>query len=84
MQLLPERVPEVTAEMLGRAEILVASGLGAADAVHVAAAEALGADVLLTCDDRLVRRCRSLADRCTVRVKNPVPWIEEQSRDQNA
>lgn len=84
LQLLPDAVHEVTSEMLRRAEALVAGGLGAADAVHVAAAEALETDVFLTCDDRLVRRCRSLAARCPVRVENPVRWIEEMNRDANA
>jgi predicted nucleic acid-binding protein len=84
MLLLPETAHDVTPEMLRRAEVMIASGLGAADAVHVAAAEAMRADVVMTCDDRLVRRCREMKERCSVRVENPIHWIEEQNRDTNA
>lgn len=84
LQLLPEAINEVTPGILRHAETLTAAGLGAADAVHVAAAQALGADVLLTCDDRLIRRCQALGDRLTVKVENPIRWIEEQNHDTNA
>jgi predicted nucleic acid-binding protein len=78
LQLLPERRMVLTADVFQRAEQLVDRGLAAADAVHVAAAEALNADVLLTCDDRLVRRCRHLANDLNVQVANPVDWLREQ------
>lgn len=81
LRLLPEAIYKVTPEMLHLAKALADAGLGAADAVHVAAAKALNADVLLTVDDRLIRRCRALADRCPVRVENPIRWIEEIDRD---
>jgi predicted nucleic acid-binding protein len=84
MLLLPKVVHEVTPVMLRRAEVLIAAGLGAADAVHVAAAEGLGIDVVLSCDDRLIRRCRAMQARCKVRVENPIHWIEEQNHDPNA
>lgn len=42
-----------------RAEHLVRHGLGPADAVHLAFAEAARAD-FVTCDDRLLRQCRRL------------------------
>ena len=84
MLLLPKAVHEVTPGMLLRAEVLIAAGLGAADAVHVAAAEALEADVVLSCDDRLIRRSRAMRDRCPVRVENPIHWIQEQYHDPNA
>jgi len=84
LQLLPEAIYEVTPEMLREAKALADAGLGAADAVHVAAAKALNADVFLTCDDRLIRRCRALGDRCPVRIENPVRWVEEVDRDTNA
>jgi hypothetical protein len=34
--------------------------------------------VLLTCDNRLLRRCKALAARVGVRVDNPKSWLEEQ------
>jgi predicted nucleic acid-binding protein len=61
-----------------RARELIALRMRAADAVHVAAAEQLQADVLLTCDDQLVRVARQIADQLQVRIDNPVDWLKEQ------
>ncbi len=83
LQLLPEAIHEVTPEILRQAKLLTDAGLGAADAVHVAAAQFLRADVFLTCDDRLMRRCQAMGDRCMLRVDNPIRWIEERDRDTN-
>ena len=49
----------------------------AADAVHVAAAEAMTADVLLSCDDQMCRAARRNQSRLKVRVINPLTWIQE-------
>lgn len=57
---------------------LIGRGLRAADAVHVAAAELLAAEVFLTCDDRLLKQCRRIANELKVKVANPVPWIQKQ------
>jgi predicted nucleic acid-binding protein len=78
-ELLPERrdIIEIHPAIARRAQALVAAGFTLADAVHVAAAEALRADVLLTCDDRLIRvaqRSRGLR----VRLANPLVWLREQ------
>jgi predicted nucleic acid-binding protein len=50
----------------------------AADAVHIAAAEQLHADVLLTCDDQFLKVGEQLADRLFVRIANPIDWMKEQ------
>jgi predicted nucleic acid-binding protein len=47
------------------------------DALHVACAEAGGADVLLTTDDGMTRKARRLAREVFVRVVNPLTWLEE-------
>jgi predicted nucleic acid-binding protein len=78
LQLLPASRMELNSTIFDRARRLVELGLHAADAVHVAAAETVGADVLLTCDDRLLRRCRQIADELNVRIANPVDWLKEQ------
>ncbi len=52
-------------------------GFRPADAVHIAAAEHTGADVLLSCDDRLCRRARRRRRQLRVRVANPVDWLKE-------
>ncbi|WP_420127363.1 PIN domain-containing protein [Longimicrobium sp.] len=60
-----------------RGEALERMGLRGYDSVHVACAEAGGADVLLTTDDALIRRARRLRQQLAVRVANPVSWLEE-------
>jgi predicted nucleic acid-binding protein len=52
-------------------------GIGALDAVHLASAEAGGADILLTCDDALVKRASRLG--LGLRVLNPVAYWNEVS-----
>jgi len=79
LQLIPRDRMELTASVFQRARELVLRGLAAADAIHVAAAEEAGADVLLTCDDRLVRRASGLGHELRVQVANPVGWLKEQS-----
>jgi predicted nucleic acid-binding protein len=78
LQLLPGSRIELTSAIFDRARELINLRLHAADAVHVSAAEASKADVLLTCDERLLRRCRQIADELTVQVANPVDWLKEQ------
>lgn len=76
--LLPEDRIELSPGICHRARRLVACGLPAADAMHVAAAEALSADVFLTCDDRLLKQCRRNADRLNIEVDNPLRWLQER------
>ena len=49
-------------------------GFGAFDALHLACAERGGAQVLLTTDDRLLRRARLHAGELRIRVENPLFW----------
>ena len=59
-----------------RAEDLTSQSFGIADAAHLAFAEA-GADVFITCDDKLIKKYRKLYSR--LRIMNPVEFclIEE-------
>ena len=50
-------------------------GLSAKDAVHLACASFVGADVFLTCDDRLIRQAKRL--RLETGVMNPVDYTKE-------
>jgi hypothetical protein len=63
-------IPQVEVET--RARSLVAFGLSGFDAIHVASAEISGANVLATCDDRLISRARQGAGQIKVRVTDPV------------
>jgi predicted nucleic acid-binding protein len=82
--LLPDDIMALSGKVFDRARELVGYKLRAADGVHVAAAEAASADVFLTCDDRLLRRCGKIADKLTVAVANPASWLKEQSDVSNA
>lgn len=68
----------LNSEIIQRAKELEALGYGAFDALHVSSAEAGGADVLLTTDDRFVRRAARGVGSPRVRILNPVEWLWEQ------
>ena len=53
-------------------------GYGPFDALHLAAAESAGADVLLTTDDRLLKRTARKLGNPRIPVQNPLSWIKEQ------
>jgi hypothetical protein len=78
IQLLPERTIQLTMDVFRRARVLIANGLTAADAVHLSAAEFACADVLLTCDDRFLRRAIAISEQLHTRVANPIDWLKEQ------
>lgn len=63
------------AKARARAEALHAKGFGVADAAHLAYAEAL-ADVFLTCDDKLLKKCRKTD--LNVLVMNPVEFCTQE------
>jgi len=62
---------------LARAVQLEGLGFDAFDALHVACAESVHADVLLTTDDDLLRRADRFSTQLGVRVANPVIWLRE-------
>lgn len=77
--LLPEPgdIVMLTAAMFERAADLQSLGFKPADALHVAAAEAAAADILLSCDDRFCRTARRQAKQLRVAVQNPLTWLNE-------
>jgi len=64
--------------IIRRAKELEDFGYGAFDALHLSSAEAGAAEVLLTTDDRFLRRARRGIGSPRVRVLNPVEWLREQ------
>lgn len=62
-----------------RAKEHTRQGIPAMDSVHLACAEAAGADVLLTCDDVFFRRARRLS--LALRVLDPVAYLQEVIRN---
>ena len=69
---------EVDVAVVRRAKGLVALGYGSFDALHIAAAESANADVMLSTDDRLIRRAARGSGKPRIAVRNPVSWIKEQ------
>ena len=51
------------------------SALSAKDAIHLACATHVGADVFLTCDDKLLKQAARLG--LTLRVLNPVDFVRQ-------
>ena len=64
---------------VARAQEMEVWGIAALDAMHLACAESGSADVLLTTDDRLLRRSAEQATALRVRVANPLTWLREVS-----
>lgn len=64
-------------DQLKRGAVLEGLGFGSYDALHIACAEAAGADFLLTTDDRFERRAQRLQHELAVRVMNPLTWLQE-------
>jgi predicted nucleic acid-binding protein len=69
----------IGASEVARAQEMEAWGIAAYDALHLACAESGEADVLLTTDDRLMRRSAARASELHVRVANPLTWLREVS-----
>jgi PIN domain len=72
---ISERTVGLSNQLEERARQIAQSGISSLDALHLASAEEGQADVVLTCDDILVRRSRRLA--LTLRILNPVAYFEE-------
>jgi predicted nucleic acid-binding protein len=49
------------------------------DAFHLASAEAAGADVFFTTDDRLLARVRKNRQSILLPVENPLKWLSENN-----
>lgn len=58
-----------------RVEVLIGMGFKFYDALHIAFAEAADVDVMLTTDDRLLRRALRCKGELKVTVENPIMWL---------
>lgn len=63
---------------------LVQQGFKAFDALHIACAEAGNANILLTTDDRLLRKAASKRSVLQVRLQNPILWLLEVTTNGNS
>lgn len=60
-----------------RTQLLMKTGFGNFDALHVASAELGGADALATCDDRFVKVAKQAGQALRVRVVGVVKLASE-------
>lgn len=67
-----------------RAAAIEKLGFKPGDALHVAAAEAGKADVLLSCDDQMCKAGKRSQEQLSVRIVNPVFWLKETGHDIDA
>lgn len=70
-----ERV-ELNEDTTDLARRVQAKGIAGLDALHLACAAAVGVDIFLTTDERLVRRAQRIADLVPVPVSLPLRWLE--------
>lgn len=55
----------------------------AMDALHLACAESGSADVLLTTDDRLLNKARSVQTQLNIEVDNPLEWLKKVRKNEH-
>jgi predicted nucleic acid-binding protein len=72
----PLEIPPVE-QLVPRTRELQNRGLKNFDAFHLASAEAVRSDVLVTVDDRFLRKARTLAADLAVRVSGPIELAQE-------
>ncbi len=54
----------------------------AKDALHLACAESGSADVLLTTDDRLLNKARSVQTQLNIQADNPLEWLQKVKKNE--
>lgn len=74
----------LTETEVSRATMLESLGFKPFDALHIASAESGTADILLTTDDRFVRRAKRVLEQLHVRVENPHTWLQEVIRNERS
>jgi len=75
-----ERISEkVTLEPQDEKKVieLESLGFGVMDALHVVCAEKAKVEVLLTTDDKFLKKGIIHSDKLNVRIENPVVWLQE-------
>jgi len=76
-----EAILDIDDSHINRGIYLETLGFKRSDAVHIAAAEAWQATVLLSCDDGLCKVAKRWQSELRVRVENPAVWVREVERD---
>lgn len=53
------------------------------DALHLACAESGSADVLLTTDNKLFKKAKSVQTELNIQVDNPLAWLQKVTKNEN-
>ena len=72
----PDEYVCITRKIIDRAKVIERLGFEPFDAMHIACAEHARADVLLTTDDKLIRKSQQTME-LDVRISNPLSWLRE-------
>jgi predicted nucleic acid-binding protein len=75
---LADETVEISSKIISRAHSLEQLGFQGFDAMHVACAEAVEADIFLTTDARMMRLANRIASAIFVEVRNPLEWAQAQ------
>jgi len=54
------------------------------DALHIACAESVNTDILLTTDDRMLKRAQRFSSQLRVRVENPYTWLRGMAQNEQS
>lgn len=73
---MASKLINLNSDIQQRATVLESQGIRPIDALHVASAEWSQADYLVTCDDRLIRRYRSIQEQ-KIMLCDPTQFIVE-------
>ena len=65
-----------------RGKHLESLGFKQFDALHLACAESGNADLLLTTDDQMLNKAKSVSSQLRIRVENPLTWLQEVTEDE--
>jgi hypothetical protein len=56
-------------------------GIKLFDSLHIASAEEIGANIMLTTDDKLLKRIKQIQG-ITIKIENPVNWLMEVTQNE--
>lgn len=71
------RIIKLNEEIYTISENLKQIGFKSYDALHLACAEKAGVDILLSTDDKLIKKAAQCDNILTITVDNPLTWLQE-------
>ncbi len=71
------RIIKLNEEIYTLSENLKQIGFKSFDALHLACAEKAGVDILLSTDDKLIKKAAQCDNILTIKVDNPLTWLHE-------